>query len=190
MKGDGVSAPRSPASRIAGRTAGPWRAGFTLLEVLLAIAVIGLLASAIIGASSRLLTERPTSPDDVFWQACQNARKSALQAGRDQRLTFDPKTKTFVVSDGTGPRTLPVPDPAGDLAVDFLPTQGGNSTMLLGGTLVETRTMPYVTFYSDGTCVPFQVQLRFRGGSHVQSIDPWTCARELAHANPNGTTGP
>lgn len=164
--------------------------GFTLLEILLAIAVIGLLATTVIGLSAHLLTAKPSTPDDVFWQACQAARKAALESGRDEVLSFDPKAKAFSVGDGTAAKTFPIPAAADDLAVDFLTTQNGASAMLLGGTLVQTQTIPSVTFFGDGTCVPFQVQFRARGAAHVQSIDPWTCARVLTPPDANAPTGP
>lgn len=174
--------------RAAGRC-GPQR-GFTLLEILLAIAVIGLIATSVIGMSSHLLTAKPATPDDVFWQASQAARKAALKTGRDQTLSFDPKTRTFIVNDGTASSSFAVLAASEDLAVDFLSTQAGASAMLLGGTLVQTQTIPSVTFYSDGTCVPFQVQIRARGAAHVLSIDPWTCARVLTPPDANAVPAP
>ena len=164
--------------------------GFTLLEILLAIAVIGLLATTVIGVSAHLVTAKPSSPDDVFWQACQAARRAALVSGRDQTLSFDPKAKAFSVSDGTVAKAFPVPAASDDLTVDFLTTQSGPNAILLGGTLVQTQTIPTVAFYSDGTCVPFQAQIRAKGAAHVQSIDPWTCARVLTPPDASASTGP
>ena len=51
--------------------------------------------------------------------------------------------------------------------------------MLLGGQLVETKTLPYVTFYGDGTCSPFRLQIRTTGEARVIAIDPWTCSLVL-----------
>ena len=51
--------------------------------------------------------------------------------------------------------------------------------MLADGGLVETQPRVSVTFYEDGTCTPFRVQLRTRDGAHLLSIDPWTCAPVL-----------
>ena len=50
----------------------------------------------------------------------------------------------------------------------------------IAGELVETRTQPFVTFYGDGTCSPFRVQLRSPAQTRVLEIDPWTCAPMLA----------
>ena len=163
--------------------------GFTLLEILLAIAVIGLIATTVIGVSAHLLTAKPSTPDDVFWQACQAARKAALETGHEETLSFDPKTKSFSVSDGTASKGFAIAAASDDLAVDFLTTQSGSSAMLLGGTLVQTQTIPSVAFYGDGTCVPFQVQFRSKGGAHVQSIDPWTCSPILTPPDANAATG-
>ncbi len=174
---------RPPAGRIGTRE------GFTLLEILLAIAVIGLVSTTVIGISAHLLTAKPSTPDDVFWQACRAARKAALETGHDETLSFDPKTKAFSVSDGTASKGFAIRLASDDLAVDFLTTQGGSSAMLLGGTLVQTQTIPSVAFYGDGTCVPFQVQFRSKGAAHVQSIDPWTCAQVLTPPDANSATG-
>jgi len=164
--------------------------GFTLLEILLAIAVIGLLAASVIGISANLLRHKPVTADDVFWQAAQAARKAALKSGDNQILSFDSKTKAFSVSDGTDVKDFPVRAAPDDLDVDFLSTQNGTSSMLLGGTLVQTQNIPSATFFDDGTCMPFQVQFRARGGAHVVSIDPWTCAPVLTPPDANAATGP
>jgi hypothetical protein len=43
--------------------------------------------------------------------------------------------------------------------------------------------MPSVTFYDDGTCTPFRVQLRTNAGAHMLTIDPWTCAPVLTKSD-------
>ena len=72
-----------------------------------------------------------------------------------------------------------------ELTVDFLTMQKGASSILIGGVLVETQTVPFVTFYSDGTCSAFRAQFMRNGASHVLSVDPWTCAPMLTPPDPN-----
>ena len=164
--------------------------GFTLLEILLSLAIIALLASVLIGGSARLLNDQPTSPDEVFWKVVQAARKAALKAGKDQRVTFksDLDGKRFVLADAAvadaGQKEFPVPSP-GDLAVTFVVAQKGGNAMLIGGQLVETQTLAFVTFYSDGTCSPFRAQFQRNGSVHIVTIDPWTCAPVLTPPDPN-----
>jgi general secretion pathway protein H len=78
-------------------------------------------------------------------------------------------------------RRFPVsPELAGDLEVDFLgaATQGTNA-ILVGGVLLEARSLPHATFFPDGTCAPFRAQLARAGGRSVLRVDPWTCAPVL-----------
>ena len=179
------------------------RRAFTLLEVLLSIAIIALVSTVLIGGSARLLNEQPVTPHDVFWKAVREARKTALQAEHEIRLKFDKDRKEFVLIDGLAPTTLapdgftreerplkqfPIPAvTAGDLAVDFLgpATKGGGNAILVGGVLIESQTIPFVTFYSDGTCTAFRAQLVRNGGTSILSIDPWTCAPVLTPNDPN-----
>jgi general secretion pathway protein H len=153
--------------------------GFTLLEILLALALIALLATVFVGASSALLADKPRSLDDQFWKLCGEARKTALERQHDLQVSFDPKTRSFLLNDGESARTIPVTGPA-DLAIDFLAADRDASTILIGGTVIQTSPLPAVTFYSDGTCTPFRVQFRANGAAHTLDLDPWTCAPILA----------
>ncbi len=150
---------------------------FTLLEILLALALIGLLGGLVVTGANRLLAQGPVSAEDVFWKAVTEARKYALLRGQEVRLAYEAKSKTFEATTSEGSRKFPVPFD-GELTIDFLSaSSAGRSTVLIGGTLVETRPMPFVTFYPDGTCSSFRVQLRSRGGEpRYLQIDPWTCA--------------
>jgi len=155
------------------------RRGFTLLEILLAVALIGLLSAALVSGAAHLVDSRPSTPAEIFWEAVRAARKSALTSEHEVRLSFDMKEKKFVVADGDAQKTFPVLN-ASDLTVDLLQPEGsGNGMVLIGGQLVDTQTMPAASFYSDGTCSPFRVQFRTNGPAHVIAIDPWTCAPVL-----------
>jgi prepilin-type N-terminal cleavage/methylation domain-containing protein len=158
------------------------RGGFTLIEILLVVALIGLVSWILIGGSTALMSDK-TSPDEQFWKATAAARKEALEGGRTVILTYDDKAKGFVLSDGAQKRTLAVTG-ADDLVIDFHPVQSdSSSSSLIGGTLVETEPLAAVAFYNDGTCTAFRAQLRSGGGAHILSVDPWTCAPVLSKSD-------
>ena len=171
------------------------RGGFTLLEILLSIAIVALLAAVLIGGSAALLNEQPLSLDEVFWRTVQVARKEALTSEREIRVKFDVQKKQFTLleglapsaagPDGIIPEEIPVkqiPVPAGnatELAIDFLGAGKAGNSILVGGVLLESQPIPFVTFYSDGTCTPFRVQVSRNGAVHTMAVDPWTCAPVL-----------
>src|SRR5258708_39256041 len=64
-----------------------------------------------------------------------------------------------------------------DASIQFLQSVKGGSSILIGGQAVETQERPSVTFYPDGTCDPFRVQIRLPSGASAMGVDPWTCAR-------------
>ena len=159
------------------------RRGFTLLEMLLTLALIALLAGALIGGSSALLAEKPPSADDVFWSTVRTARKTALNSEQELNLRYDEKTKAFQLTPPDGlvqSFPIPVAGSGNDLIVEFLAAQKTGGSILLGGTVVETEPLSGgVTFYADGTCTPFRLQIRVNGGAHIIALDPWTCSPVL-----------
>lgn len=159
------------------------RRGFTLLEILLAVALIGLLVSTLIATSWHLIGDRAVTPEEVFWEATREARKAALKSEHEHRMSFDDKEKAFVVTDGAVLKTFLVPAGGDELTIDFLPGQQGRNAVLIGGQLVDTRTIPEVSFYADGTCQPFRVQFRRNGPARIISIDPWTCAPVITRSD-------
>jgi general secretion pathway protein H len=161
------------------------RGGFTLVEVLLVVALIALLSTIFIGGSSALLTEKAPSPDAQFWTACGAARAEALAEGKSVIMTFDEKARGFVLDDGAQKNALPLVAPD-DTVIDFHPADApSGSLILIAGTVVETEPLASVTFYNDGTCTPFRAQIRSKLGAHILAIDPWTCAQVLSKANAN-----
>ena len=176
-----------------------------MLEVLLTIALIALLAGVLVGGAAHLMVQQPVSASEIFWTAVREARKTALKSEHEIRLKYDKENKRFLLIDGLAPSTLaadgftkdeqplkqfPIPPAAaGDLTVDFLgpTTKGGGNTILVGGMLLDAQTIPFVTFYSDGTCTAFRAQFVRNGGTSVLTIDPWTCAPVLTVNDPNAS---
>jgi prepilin-type N-terminal cleavage/methylation domain-containing protein len=173
-------------------------AAFTLLEILISLALIALLIGATISMAPR--SDNSLTTDEVFWKALTAARKQALTTQQDIRLGFDPKAGAFVIganidpqhsgnagtqtsagtqtTDNTPAQAFPVKF-ADKLTVDFLPIGKSASSMLIGGEAIETQPLPFVTLYSDGTCTPFRVQFHSSGAARIIAIDPWTCAEVL-----------
>ena len=163
----------APGPRETGRSA------FTLIETLLALAVVALLAGMLLpGIAGIFRTIDNDAPDQILWDAVTAAREQALTENRLVRLSFD--KEKHLLSWGNETRTVAKAWPAG-VTLDFLQPKQGGLTVLIGGRLVETETIPVVRFYPDGTCDRFRAQLRAgTAAARVIAIDPWTCAQLLA----------
>jgi general secretion pathway protein H len=159
------------------------RGGFTLIEILLALALVGLLSWIFIGGTAALLSDRNPSPDDQFWKACGAARKEALEEQKTVVLSFDSKTRAFVLNDGDVKVSMPFTG-SDDVTIDFHPVKSDSSSYtLIGGIGVDTTPLAAANFYSDGTCTAFRAQVRTKAGAHLLAIDPWTCAPEIIKAD-------
>jgi prepilin-type N-terminal cleavage/methylation domain-containing protein len=169
------------------------RAGFTMLEIMLVIALLTLLGTVLISGAAQWVDSPPVAPEDVFWKSVQEARKSALRLEHEVRLKFDREKKRFMLLDGLAPtstrpdgtvvesplKEYPIPSAPPDLEIDFLAPMKGGNAILVRGVLIESHPVPFVTFYADGTCSPFRLQIFRPGGASTLAIDPWTCAEVL-----------
>jgi len=164
------------------------RRGFTILEILMVIALVAMLTGVLVTGAIQFTRNQAITPEDVFWKAVAETRRMALLSGRDVKFSYAgkdlSKERALVAraADGTEQR-FPFGQ-AGELNVDFLSTQKSTSSILLGGQLVETQTIPSVTFFGDGTCSPFRLQIRTGGEPRTITIDPWTCAQVLPADHP------
>jgi len=151
--------------------------GFTLLEVLVVIALIGLISALLIGSSDALL--KSIGKDDIettALTAIANARHSAVLAGHTEELHNDAQARTLSWDDGSATLT-------GEGTVRLLPAVK-TSAILVGGQAVEGE-LSRVRFYADGTCDPFRLEVvKEDKTSHQLSIDPWTCTPLSPEAAP------
>lgn len=163
-----------------------------MLEVLLALALIGVLASILVGGASHLMTDQPVTLNQVFWKSVQEARKAALKSEHEMRLRYDREKRQFVIVDGFAAPVLAEdgftmlepavktfslpPETERDVTIEFLSAGKTGNTILIGGVLVESQPIGYVTFFPDGTCMPFRLQVMRAGDAHTLAVDPWTCA--------------
>jgi general secretion pathway protein H len=152
-------------------------AAFTVLEVLITLALIGLLSAFLVGGVTSLLREKPVTGEEVLRIAIARSRRYAVENLREVRLTYTSREKTFKASSIDGIRSFPV-DFRGELSIDFMPQQKADS-ILLGGEALEIGALPFIVFYPDGGCTPFRAQIRTGGPVRTIAIDPWTCAPML-----------
>ena len=141
--------------------------GFTLLEIVVVLAIFGLVSALLIGSSGALL--RAIGREDVehtALSALASARHSAVLAGRTLELRVDDKTR--VLDWEAGRASL-----AGEDTVRLLPPSKISSA-LIGGRLQE-EPVARVRFYADGTCDPFRLEIVRGERSNLLQIDPWTC---------------
>ena len=151
----------------------PGRRAFTLLEVLLMLALLGLVAALFVSGSSELFRSRQRTPADIFWEAVQAARLQAVQEDAVVTLRFDEKAGRLLWGGAAGAeRGLAWPG----RNLEFLPAES-RDTILIGGQLAGTGALPAVHFYADGTADRFRVQLTDAAGQISRlEIDPWTAA--------------
>ena len=157
------------------------RTGFTLVEVLLVIAVMALCAGLLVSGAADLLRTKEPRADEIFWQAVTAARQLALERDRTVVFRYDKDKHQLVWSaDPEDPHRLAFP---GRL-LELLPV-AGQGTVLIGGQLTETGSVSLVRFFPDGGCDPFRAQLTdSKDRRTVLAIDPWTCAPMIAATSP------
>ena len=155
------------------------RHGFTLIEIVLVLALISLVVTLFIASASDLFRSQEMTMDDVFWQAVQSARLQAVEGDVTVELRYDDRKKQLRWGAGEAGGTLPWPGKS----LEFLPVEKRDS-VLIGGQLTETGRMKTVKFYADGSAENFRGQLTGNDGriSHLE-MDPWTCA-PIVHQTP------
>ncbi len=148
--------------------------GFTLVEVLLALAIMALLGTLLLPGVNSIMRSLSTSePDQVVWATLNQVREQALTGNRPIWLQSGKDNTRLNWSDGQANWTKELP--AG-CRVQLLQARPGGQ-VLIGGQLIETKEVAGVRFYPDGTCDAFRVQLRKdSAATQILAVDPWTCA--------------
>jgi len=148
------------------------RRAFTLIEVLLAIALLGLVSALFVTGGSDLFRSRERTATDVFWEAVQAARLQAVQEDAIVHLYFDEKKLQVAWTSAGGTHELDWPG----RNLEFLPVEQTDS-ILLGGQLAGTSRLTEVRFHADGAVDRFRAQLTDAAGQVTRlDLDPWTCA--------------
>jgi general secretion pathway protein H len=161
-----------------------FRRGFTLLEILLVLALIGSMAGLFVMSLESMVRSSPgDSLEGAFWSALRQAREAAVHTRRTQAISFDAERLEFIIEGGVTLKTAAVnTDGLGDtskIEAVFTQVLPSNSFTLVRGRLVTEREIPTMLVFADGTCQPVTIEFRFPGGTKRLTIDPWTCAELL-----------
>ena len=155
------------------------RRGFTLIEILLVLALLSLLVGLFVAGAENFFRAQEKTMGDVFWESVQAARLQAVEGDRTVELRYDDKKNQLRWGLGETAGTTAWPGKS----LEFLPVDS-RDTALIGGQLVERGGMPVVHFYADGTVENFRAQLIGNDGKPSRlEIDQWTCA-PITRKNP------
>lgn len=145
--------------------------GFTLLEILLVLALLALLGSVMVGgAASMLKANEASDPETTLLKMLQTVRGEAVAGGTVVELRQLPEDAGFLWGE-SGAEQLP----AGQAVKVRLIAPELVRASLIGGQL-EEEPLKRIRFYPDGSCDPMRVQVRRGDTRRTYAIDPWTAA--------------
>ncbi len=150
-------------------------AGFSLIEILLVLGLMGLLCGLFISAGSGLFGDATRRGTGAFWDVVRHARHQAIMTDSTVILQVSEDATQLVLQGTEGKQVVSLT--AGMTITLLCPEE--RATILLGGELVETKSLALVRFYPDGTCDAFRAQMGRPGAPWlVVTVDPWTCAQK------------
>lgn len=161
--------------------AGGRNGGFTLIEIVLTIALLGLLTGVfVLNISSMLRDTNIRSLENEYWRAIDSARSKAVYQQKPYTVEWLPKEAAFVVSSSGETERFELDTSEFDgaeVGALFEEIAPENSYVLIRGELVAKREVATVVFYPDGTCTPFTVELWVGDYVNRFQMDPWTGAQ-------------
>lgn len=165
-------------------TRGYGRRGFTVLEVLLVVALFAATATLFLVSFDSLARTTPEETiEAVFWSTLREAREHALRTRQPVQVFFDDEQFAFVLAGAQPFRTVRVPArewPSGmEVRVRFLEEVAQNEYILVRGELVTRREVPRAMVFPDGTCRAVEVEISVGRATRRIAVDPWTCAELL-----------
>lgn len=170
--------------RLSARRRPRTRRGFTLLEMMLVIALIGMMATALVlNIESMMRQSEASAVEGAFWEAARTARTDALLKRRTETVRYDEKQAAFLIESAGEVRRYEIDraDWKSDLTVEiaFKKRLASSQFTLVAGQLVDLREIPSIQFFQDGTCTPFVLELVVGDSTRRIEIDPWTGAELL-----------
>ncbi len=136
------------------------RRGFTLVEVVVMLAILGLTAAAVAPALGRLGTEPTGSAAREFAGDLRSARRTAIERGRAATVSTVPGTGRYTVErdarDGDGPPEVDVRDLPDDAR------------------FAASEPPARIRFSPLGVATAGRVSIRAAGRRTVVSVDRWT----------------
>lgn len=148
------------------------RAGFTLVEVLLVLALMALLSGVLIVGGASLLDGGKDDPEAALLAVLQKVRREAVERDETIELRIEDDGATLAWGDQPDQTvTLPVAEKV--RARLLAPKSLG--AVLIGGE-AEEHPLPSLRIYPDGTCDIARLEVRRNGARRLHDIDPMTCA--------------
>jgi len=159
--------------------------GFSLIEVLLVLALVGLMAGIVAGNAGAFIAGANFEPPDrVLKKAVLDAVYFAGERKRSTYLSFDEKNASFLVADSSGailsnhPVFQKLPDESvNDMAMPVInfkavgPLAGADG----GRTSYDDRSLELVRIpFHSGSSVPFLAKIRFGEKERTLFFDPFS----------------
>jgi hypothetical protein len=151
----------------------------TVLEVLMAIALIGMLAAAVVGSNESMFHGIGDEPlEETLRRAVREARYQAVNVGRRTILTWDDKDRAFVISSSYGVEIERMKSDAKGKndSITFASIQQELGAELKDG---DPTTVPTdsIVFDSDRCSTPFIAEIHYAGKDTTARYDAFSNLR-------------